>query len=104
MAFENKQVAKLFDSVVEGKLNAALSELEETISKTDKVDNLESFAALLREANSYIKLVCGPDESLYNQWRYRLFTDANGKLQVVQGGIELNVEYYPEENTGLHEE
>lgn len=52
--------------------------------------NVEEVKELLGEANSYIKMVCGQNEDLYDDYRYRLFFHGD-KFTIVQGK-EVNCE------------
>lgn len=91
-----EKAIKLSEQVVEREINSRLITLDFEVREILDTGTEEDIIAVLKEANSLISLVCGDDNELYEEWRYRLFKDDIGKMHVIQG-LEFDVEYYPDD-------
>lgn len=83
---------KVFDEYVSKMMHGKLAEMQEKIENAQNMKSLDDVAELLVDGNSWISLLCGDNEDLYDEWRYRMFQTANGQVVVVQGK-EFDVDF-----------
>ena len=84
MAKEERQL-KVFDEFVVNLMNKKLDKLELELSAVDTTESVEEIGKLLSEINSWISMISGENEELYEEWRYHLILTPGGKAIVVQG-------------------
>ncbi|KKT37031.1 MAG: hypothetical protein UW35_C0005G0029 [Candidatus Collierbacteria bacterium GW2011_GWF2_44_15] len=80
-----------FGGVVEDVLMTSLAEADAQIRLIDENSTEAGIIEILKSANSLVRLVCGNDDVLYEEWRYRLIKAEKGKYIIVQGQ-EIDVE------------
>ncbi len=78
--------------IVTRNIKEAENEINRLIEEADSVEELHM---AIIECNSHISLLCGDDEELYQEWKFRLFLLPSGKYTVIQG-LEIDTDYSPE--------
>lgn len=82
---------RLFDEFVTKLMDKRLDGLEKELSLVESADSIEEIGELLVEINSWISMICGENDELYERWRYHLILSPGGKAMVVQGAdIDVN--------------
>jgi len=81
----------VFNEEVERVLVKKIAEVDELVKMIDDSLPEQDIVSILKEANALLRLVCGEDSDLYDEWRYRLLRVDKGKYLIVQGD-DLDVE------------
>ncbi len=82
---ENDNESDIFEEALGEIIRAKLKEMDEKVKAIDKTWDQADIVEVLTEANAYLQIICGDDEGLYEDWRYRLFVTGKDKLVIVQG-------------------
>lgn len=100
---ERDNKLKIFEDKVDQVMNTRLIEAESKLrSMVGEVSATELYKAAV-EVNSLIRLVCGGNVEQYEEFKYRVFVDANGDYIVIQAK-EIDVDYYPTTNLPIDED
>lgn len=83
---------KIFEDYIVQMMHDKLVEIQRQIENASEKESMDEVAELLVDANSWVSLLCGENEELYSEWRYRMFQTVNGQLVVVQGK-EIDVDF-----------
>lgn len=82
---EQGDAVGIFEEALDGILRAKLKDADEMVKAIDNSWDQADIVEVLTEANAYVKMVCGDDVELYDEWRYRMFIGGNGTTIIVQG-------------------
>ena len=80
-----------FGGIVDDILMTSLVEADAQIRAIDESETEPEIVKLLKNANSLMRLLCGSDDELYEEWKYRLIKAETGKYIIIQGE-EIDVE------------
>lgn len=100
---EGDKKLKIFEDKVDQVVSQRLIEAEKKLrSMMGEVSVTELYKAAV-EVNSIIRLICAGNVEQYEEFKYRVFVDANGDYLVIQAK-EIDVDYYPTTNLPIDED